>query len=251
VRDILAASSRRLLARLAASDTLLAFDYDGTLAPIVDHPPSARVRGRTRDLLAGLSRAFPCAVISGRSRADVQRRLSGLPGIDVFGNHGCEEPTGDPTHHRARVRAWLPVLEHRLSALPGAVVEDKGLSLAIHYRHCRDRRQARRAIRRASALVDGVRVIGGKSVVNLVPRGAANKGAALAVALRRAGCDMALYIGDDETDEDVFALRDPVRLLTIRVGRKRTSGALFYIRDQERIDVLLATLLALRQTSGR
>jgi trehalose 6-phosphate phosphatase len=60
-------------------------------------------------------------------------------------------------------------------------------------------------------------------------------------------CDTAIYVGDDETDEDVFALDQPGRLLTIRVGRGRGSHAAYYLRAQAAVDDLLALLVRLRE----
>ncbi len=68
------------------------------------------------------------------------------------------------------------------------------------------------------------------------------------------GCDTALYVGDDDTDEDVFALDQPGRLLTIRVGRKLDSLAGYFLRNQAEIDVLLRVLHRLgakRRTTAR
>jgi trehalose 6-phosphate phosphatase len=242
--------SQGSLARLAAADALLAFDYDGTLAPIVGDPDAAHPRRRTRDLLARLCRVYPCLVISGRSRRDVGRRLCGVRTVEIIGNHGVEPRRPDPSL-RARVRGWVPGLESRLGGLTGIVIEDKRFSLAVHYRHAADRRRARVSILRAVAALAGVRVIGGKRVINLVPRDAPHKGSALQAARARRRCDAALYVGDDDTDEDVFGLGDPRQLLTVRVGRKRASRAAFYIRDQRRIDVLLERLLRLREERRR
>jgi trehalose 6-phosphate phosphatase len=250
VRDILAGGNRRLLARVAASDALLAFDYDGTLAPIVRDPEAARLGERTRSLLGRLAGAYPCLIVSGRSRRDVRRRLTGIRDLEIIGNHGAEPRRPDPAY-AARVRGWLPRLEGRLGGLPGLTIENKGFSVAVHYRRSRARRQARAAILSAAAQIGGVRAVGGKSVVNLVPHDAPHKGAAVQAARATRRCDVALYVGDDETDEDVFALGDPLRLLTVRVGRKRRSRAAFYIRDQRRIDVLLERLLTLRHEFWR
>jgi trehalose 6-phosphate phosphatase len=216
----------------------------------VRDPEAAHPRRRTRDLLARLSRVYPCLVISGRSRTDVGRRLAGVRTVEIIGNHGLEPSRPNPSHC-VRVRGWVPVLERRLGGHSGIAIEDKRFSLAVHYRHAADCRQARMAILRAAALLDGVRVIGGKRVTNLVPRDAPHKGSALQAVRARMRCDAALYVGDDDTDEDVFALADPGRLLTVRVGRKRGSRAAFYIRDQRRIDVLLGRLLTLRQELRR
>ena len=104
----------------------------------------------------------------------------------------------------------------------------------------REKEQARaRDPRRRRARWATVRLIGGKQVVNILPAGAPHKGLALERARARLGCDTAVYVGDDETDEDVFALDRPGRLLGIRVGRKRSSSAASYVRAQAEIDRLL------------
>lgn len=250
MRDILAPNNRQVLSQVAASDVLLAFDYDGTLAPIVKDPDLAHMRERTRELLEQVGHAYPCVIISGRAQEDVQRRVHGTGVFEVIGNHGLE-PRCPRESDAVRVRAWVEVLGRQLAALPGVVIEDKQFSLAIHYRRSPARRQARMAILRAASALDGVRVIGGKSVINLVPSEGPHKGTALEIAREKLRCDSALYVGDDETDEDVFALDDPARLLTVRVGTKRRSRALFYVPDQKSVDTLLATLLELRQKLWR
>jgi trehalose 6-phosphate phosphatase len=126
------------------------------------------------------------------------------------------------------------------------IVEDKGLSVAVHYRQARQRSAARRAILTVARSLIDVRIIGGKLAVNFLLPDAPHKG--LAVERERAhfACDTVIYVGDDETDEDVFQLDRPERLLAIRVGQKGTSAAPYYIRNQEEIDGLLETLVALR-----
>jgi len=250
VKDILAHANRQVLAQVASSHVLLAFDYDGTLAPIVSDPDQAHMRERTRELLERVANAYPCIVISGRSQEDVQRRVSEAGVFEVIGNHGLE-PRCPRDTDAAQVRAWIPSLGRRLSRVPGVVIEDKVFSVAVHYRRSRARGNARSAILRAASVLDGVRVIGGKSVINLVPREGPHKGTALETAREKLGCDVALYVGDDETDEDVFALDDPARLLTVRVRPKRTSRAAFYVQNQKSVDVLLATLLQLREEHWR
>jgi trehalose 6-phosphate phosphatase len=123
-------------------------------------------------------------------------------------------------------------------------IEDKRLSLAVHYRQSPDHGRAREAIRAAASRLARARVVGGKCVVNVVPRGAPHKGTALEAERQRLRCDAALYVGDDETDEDVFAL--PARgRIGIRVGREPGSRARYYVRDQAQVDALLAALIRL------
>ena len=143
------------------------------------------------------------------------------------------------------VQRWASHLVDRTSGLLGVLVENKTHSLSVHYRHSRQKRAARTAILEAIEGLGGVRVVPGKQVVNVLPAGAPHKGVALERLRKSAGCDTALYVGDDETDEDVFALDRPGQLLAIRVGRSRTSKAGHFIESQARIDDLLAELARL------
>ena len=246
MRYFLSAASHAVASNLAAHRTLCAFDFDGTLAPIVDRPERARMRARTRLLLGKLTKVYPCVVISGRARSDVRQKLSGSGVKNVLGNHGAESEKTDP--RRSETRGWRGALQAALAGLDGVWIEDKGLSLAVHYRNAPDKKQALRKIEAAAQGLDCVRLIGGKLVVNLTAFGAPNKGTALAAERDRLGCDWILYVGDDENDEDAFSLAGNV--VPVRIGRKQRSNARYYLRDQEEIDGLLARMALLR-SNGR
>ena len=236
--DILARRHAPALAHFASSNVLLAFDYDGTLAPITAHPERARIRERTRRLLVAAAIRYPCIVICGRGWSDVAAR------------HGLE-PWAQNAAHAATVRQWVDRLGC-LRVYPGLAIEDKTYSVAIHYRLVRRKRGVRRAIQAAVRRLPGVRIVGGKLAVNLVPASAPDKGAALEHTRRVLACDSSIYVGDDETDEDAFAAAPADRLLSVRVGRNRTSMAQYYIREQADIDSLLRVLVAARPLqSGR
>ena len=244
MKPILARAERARLRRLTRRRLLVALDYDGTLAPIVRRPERAALRLGTRGLLRRLAVLYPCVVISGRSRRDLLRRLRGLGLAGLIGNHGGE-PSPRGRALRARVKRWRTTLEARLGALTGVTIEDKGLSLAIHYRGARRADATRTAIRAAGARLVGARLVGGKHVVNVVPAEAPHKGAALEAVRLRLGCDCSLYVGDDETDEDAFAVAGAARI-GVRVGRKQGSRARYYLRGQVQVDALLELLLRLR-----
>jgi trehalose 6-phosphate phosphatase len=246
LKDILARSQRRTLAQFAQSNVLLAFDYDETLAPIVKDPARAAMRRRTRRLLGRLARAYPCVVISGRSRREAMRMLDGVGVAQVVGNHGIE-PHRPSREFRALVRRWRTLLNSRLEGLGGVTVEDKGLSLTVHFRRSRRKIHSREAVLCAVAGLPRARVFGGKDVVNVVPRRAPHKGIALEAERERLGCTKAIYVGDDETDEDVFSHGRRHRLLSIRVGAEGSSKASYSLRSQAQIDALLHELLALRE----
>ncbi|MBI5507722.1 MAG: trehalose-phosphatase [Deltaproteobacteria bacterium] len=229
---------------------LLAFDYDGTLAPIVTDPAKAVMRPRTRALLDTLTERYPCVVISGRSQADAKRLLRGIGLAEVIGNHGIE-PWSISRRMARETDSWRPVLEKHFAAFPGVHVENKDYSLAVHYRRSRAKKKARAEIRRVATALGRVRLIGGKQVVNILPPDAPHKGMALERERERLRCDTAIYVGDDTTDEDVFALDQPGQLLTIRVGAKSSSAAVYYLRNQRDIDRLLQKLLDLRSAPLR
>ena len=126
-------------------------------------------------------------------------------------------------------------------------VEDKGFSLAVHYRESTQKAEARRQILAATRKLKRVRVFGGKQVVNLVVDQAPHKGDALAAERDRLGCNWVLYVGDDENDEDAFALGG--NIVPVRIGRMRRSHAGYYLRTQAEIEELLKLLVLLR-TSG-
>ena len=246
MKNILSQANREVLKEFSWSNVLLSFDFDGTLAPIVDRPEAARMRQETRELVWQLAKLYPIIVISGRAQPDALRRMRGTGVLEVVGNHGIE-PRHAADRHIAEVQRWLPALDAALATQKGIVLEDKIYSLAIHYRQSREKKKARAAILEAVATLGEVRIIGGKQVVNVLPKGAPHKGIALERERERLHCDTAIYVGDDGTDEDVFTLDQPGRLLTIRVGAKRNSAASYYIEDQLAIDALLTELLEQRK----
>jgi trehalose 6-phosphate phosphatase len=246
MRYLLAERNRRHLLALANGRTLLGFDFDGTLAPIVTDRDAARMRTRTARLFRQVCVLFPCAVISGRSRADVARRLGDAPVRYVVGEHGADTGTPRPEFRR-RIAGVLKDLRRALRGRPGVEIENKGMSLAIHYRMAPDPGRALEQIDAALArLVRRVRPVPGKCVVNVVPAAAPHKGDAFRQLVREERAEQALYAGDDDTDEDVFRLEPPVRPVTVRMGPSRRSRAEYYLREQGEIDGLLRMLADLR-----
>lgn len=245
MRCIFSAGNRNVLKKFASLDTLVALDFDGTLAPIVHDRNRAALRQTTRRLLAGLAAHYPCVVISGRARSDVLRRLKGTGIEDIVGNHGIEPWTTSPILEKA-VRRWLPLLKASLGQFHGVEIEDKRFSVAIHYRGESRKQKARRAIEAAARKLAAVRLIGGKQVINILPAGAPHKGLAFERQLIRSRCNRAIYVGDDDTDEDVFALPGRGRILTVRVGLNRDSLAGYYMCNQRDIDRFIRRLVELR-----
>lgn len=228
---------------------LLAFDFDGTLASIVARPGDARSSPGVSARLGALAARLPLAIITGRSVQDVQGRLGFTPSY-ILGNHGAEGLV-EPATAAAQALALNPLRE-RLSARKGdlakngVTVEDKGGSIALHYRLSRQREQAKALI---DALLsrpeDALRIFGGKMVVNAAPIDAPDKAQAMQALVARSGADCAFFAGDDINDEPVFAAA-PADWLTVRVGRDGPhSLARYFIESPAEMTLLLGRMVVL------
>lgn len=246
MKRILTADNIDVLAQFAWTHGLVAFDFDGTLAPIVEDRTLSCLRPRTRVLLDRVAKLYPCAVIANRTRADVLSRLEGITVKHIVGNHGIESADSNESFEN-EIASILPKIEESLRHEQGVDIENKRHSIAIHYHRSRRKMAARATILAAiAAQENSLRVIPGKLVINVTPNNAPNKGDALLSLRELEGADIALYVGDDVTDEDVFQLDQPGRLLCIRVGHSRRSAAPWCLRDQREMDILLETLVELR-----
>lgn len=243
---ILSSEGNEALGRAIARKPLLAFDYDGTLAPITQRyndtsTPQAIVRS-----LRTLSELAKVIIITGRAVADVSPRLGFEPHA-IIGNHGAE---GLPMAHAARyaalVSAWRARIEaHFGEALRSAdvILEDKGSSLSLHYRQARDAIAAQDLIAHAcSLLTPPARISGGKCVVNVIPLDAPNKADALLATALAEHADSAIFVGDDQNDEVVFE-HAPAHWLTVRVGRSSASLARYYLERQDEMECFIKTVL--------
>ncbi|RJG06114.1 trehalose-phosphatase [Noviherbaspirillum cavernae] len=235
---------------------LCAFDFDGTLSPIVALPEHACLPTELMYRLVELSAYAPVAIITGRALDDVRERLGFVPDF-VVGNHGIEGLPGweEPAaRHRAVCRLW----HERLSSIlhepamfdPGIVIENKRYSLSVHYRHARDPIEAESRLRNVLMHLEPLpRVISGKCVFNLLPEEAGDKGSALEQLMQISRAQSAIYIGDDITDEDVFRLRRG-NLLTVRIECTTETEAEFFLRRRQDMAQLLDELINRLHTLG-
>jgi len=236
---------------LALPGTLVVLDFDGTLARIVRNHREARLSSRTRKALARVAERFPVAVLSGRRVADVASRIAGVPVRWLVGGHGAEWP-GDAEAAatvRPRVLAWKRRLSRPVSGIAGAEVEDKGLSLSVHYRSVRRPGAAAAVIADVASQLAGARLIPGKRVINIIPEEAPDKGSALWRMAADTGAGRVLFVGDDDTDELAFRAKLPVPAVTVRVGYDAGSAAGFHVRRRADVDRLLESLASLRETT--
>jgi trehalose 6-phosphate phosphatase len=249
MRTLFSAAGIDRLDTIVKPGMLCAFDFDGTLAPIVPQPDQVRLPEHLLQQLRELSGHTPLAIITGRSVADIRPRL-GFPPDYLIGNHGLEGLPGqeDQRHQRALLcRGWLHQLTDEVQrAMPadhGVFIEDKVYSLSVHYRHAKNPDQAARLLETLFAkLRPSPHVMGGKFVFNLLPENAANKGSAFERLMQISAAPSAIYVGDDVTDEDVFRLRR-TDILTVRIEASADSAAEFFVPDFADMARLLDELL--------
>jgi trehalose 6-phosphate phosphatase len=228
---------------------LCAFDFDGTLAPIVTQPEKARLPLGVMQRLVALSRHAPVAIITGRSLADIRARLGFEPDF-IVGNHGLEGLPGwerRAEHCRRLCREWelnlAAALQDKSMFDPGIRIESKTYSLSVHYRLARDHAKAEKQLSEIFASrINSARIVPGKCVFNLLPQDAADKGMALESLIGTSGARSAVYVGDDVTDEDVFRLRRP-DVLSVRINSVVGSAAEFFLPDRLDIVKLLDDLI--------
>lgn len=184
-------------------------DFDGTISEIAPTPQGARLHPRAASLLTALARRYPLCVISGRRVSEVAS-LVGIPHTYYVGVHGMEwqeeEPVIDPL-----VLPYLPTLERAreeiapaLERLPGVVLEDKMLTLSLHYREAPQWEEEVTALAGRLAGTLGLKVVRGRMVVELRPPVDIDKGTVLIRLARGWHLRRALYAGDDLTDVDAF-----------------------------------------------
>lgn len=220
----------------AAEGVVLGVDFDGTLSAITDDPDEPTLTSPTRAVFERVASAptVAPAVVSGRARDDLVPRVD-VDGVVYAGNHGLELAYDDWTaahpaaaRHRETIQACCDRLADELAAIPGAVVENKGLTATVHFRRTPDDEVPAvvRTVDRVAAAADGVRVTAGKQVRELRPPVEWDKGRALRLLTDRVPDDWrALYVGDDRTDEDAFRAVQPdgIGIRVVTDGRERAS----------------------------
>jgi trehalose-phosphatase len=244
-----------------AGRIVLGLDFDGTLTPIRPRPDDAVLSDTVRDLVRRLALVprVTVVIVSGRNLAEVSARV-GLPGLIYAGNHGMEirgpglsfiEPTADaligPLEEHTRK------LKERLAAVPGALVEPKGLTTSVHDRNVPDEhRDALAAAVREVVAADAGRFVltSGHRVWEVRPAVSWHKGQALLWILDHLDNDddnatadrLVFHLGDDRTDEDAFAsLPDGV---TVKIGPPDApTRARYRLDDPAAVEHFLTWLL--------
>lgn len=228
------------------------FDYDGTLVPIVRDPSEAIVTKEVKDLVAELAKTDTVVIISGRDRKFLEEVLGDLP-VHLVAEHGALIRTkGDsewvlnPAYKEDWKDSIRAILDLYVKRCPGAFVEEKETSLAWHFRTADDQEYAlRRAQELAWQLKSfiqpelNLQIIEGNMVIE-VKKTAFNKGTSANGFLEQDNYDFILAMGDDTTDEDMFAAL-PATAYTVKVG-DALSVAKKHIKNQYAVFELLNSL---------
>jgi trehalose-phosphatase len=238
-----------VIARIRDADhRLLLLDFDGTLVGLRRHPDDVRFSKRGRKILRRLigHKNLTVAVVSGRELEKVQT-LVGVEGIRYVGLHGAEragETTVPSIATRQMVEAALKTAQTGLAELRGIEIEDKRLSFAVHYRGARQ--PATEAASRVVADIvatsnDKLRILCGKKVWEVLPREFPGKGVAvLELFARLPEKKIAIYFGDDQTDEEAFSVLPGQ--ITVNVGGAGNTYASFYVQSPSEVLQFLSRL---------
>jgi trehalose-phosphatase len=247
-----------------ARHILLLTDYDGTLTPIMERPELANLPEEVKRLLQELAHQhrLTLGIISGRALSDLKDRV-GMSGIIYAGNHGLEiEGPGisfvNPVAEELKpiFRIMYYVLNRALGTIRGVLVENKGLSLSIHYRLAGEHKAeevegiVKQVVGGAEA-TGQAKVTAGKKVYEVRPAVAWDKGKAIRLLMKRYGKGgrqsglFPMYLGDDLTDEDGFRVIESYGTgLSVLVGEQnQPSLARYFLKSPAEVATFLSTLL--------
>jgi trehalose 6-phosphate phosphatase len=240
---------------------VLLLDYDGTLTPIVSHPDAARLSPTMAELVSRLAKhpRYRVAVVSGRAVDDLRRRVAGN-GLSLAGNHGLEIEGPDGRYEypevqrvRPHIRALAEALRRDLAEIPGALIEDKGVTLSVHYRGVPEtwvRTVQERLEERIRPAVEAgvVQLRPGKAVFEVRPHVPWDKGEAVRWMVDRLRQDLpptgvlAIYLGDDETDEDAFRVLASTGIGIVVGSNRQHSAAHYWVESVEEVERFLRAL---------
>jgi trehalose 6-phosphate phosphatase len=231
----------------AADQLLLLSDFDGTLSPIVGRPEEAVLPHDTRRAIEAVATAqrVGVAVISGRALNDIKNKV-GIQGMTYAGNHGIEIEGPWLNFVYPPAEAARPVMRYLCSSLnkvlagfEGAFVEDKGITLAVHYRLLREDRvdelkKAYEETVRGLRAEGKIRTTEGKKVYEIRPGALWDKEDAIVLLMsgwassRGKTSSLAIFLGDDFTDEGGFEVVNTHGGISVFVGEAGGSTAASY-----------------------
>jgi len=240
---------------------LLALDYDGTLTPIVSSPEKALLSPNVKKLIISLKNKpnFSIGVITGRALSDI-KNLVGIEDIYYAANHGFEiEGRGVKFRHSSYLKfakyleKIADELRHATKDIKGAIVEDKGFTLSLHYRMVKGERIAKikrifKRICQQYLKSRRIKITEGKKVLEVRPAFKWNKAGAFQMIKRIVLAEkknikniLSIYIGDDKTDEDIFQVIKE-KDISIFVGKAKSSKAKYFLSSTKEVAQFLKKL---------
>jgi trehalose 6-phosphate phosphatase len=268
MEHLLAAWPRVLEQTRKSKHILFLSDFDGTLTPIVEKPELAVMGEDTRRLLQILAydRHFTVGIISGRALADLKSKVN-ISAIIYAGNHGFEiEGPGlnfiNPVVDELKpfFRIVRQVLNLTLGSIKGVLVEDKGITLSVHYRQVDEDKatHVKYLVERTinSPVSRGLfKLTSGKKVYEVRPAVNWDKGKAIQLLMKRYGRGdresglLPIYLGDDMTDEDGFQVIEKYgQGISVRVGEPVPGSlARYFLKSPGEVHLFLAKLLEFSQ----
>ena len=246
--------------QLAQKDVFVFLDYDGTLTPIVDTPDLAVLSQEMRDTVQRLSKNYKVSIVSGRATDDVRSKIQ-VDGIFFAGSHGFEivDPDGKVEISR-EARAICHVIDEvheklsaRLKDVKGALVEHVKYTISSHYRLVSDEDfpKVENAVEDILREYPDLRKTNGKKVFEIRPGIDWHKGKAVEWILNVLGyrCDnqLAVYIGDDVTDEDAFAALEGKGFGILVADEPRMSRASYIIKDTQDVKKVLELFIRIKE----
>jgi alpha,alpha-trehalase len=230
-------------------------DYDGTLMPIVSHPQDAWLSDSMRQTLRELVARAPVAVLSGRDLDDVRQRVNvegiiyaGSHGFDIAGPGGLRRELG--AEYLSELDRAEKELHQAIGGVPGAQLERKRFSIAVHYRNVKDNYvpEVARAVETVAARHRELRRINGKKVYELLPNVDWDKGKAMIWLLDTLDLDRKnvrpIYIGDDTTDEDAFRALEHRGVGILVSEQSQPSAATYSLKNPAEVERFLGELIA-------
>ena len=243
------------------SHVLLFLDYDGTLVPICKEPSLAKLSLEEKKILRELSRIpwLSVGIISGRSLKEV-RRLVGIKGLFYAGNHGFEILFQERIWVHPKLKSFESRLKRvtcelkcALKGIDGILVEDKRVTVSVHYRNLSEKSPGS-ILKIVSKVLESYSEIftitHGKKVYEVRPHINWDKGKAVVKISQLLGFTsrpLKIYIGDDHTDEDAFRVLEEGDI-SIRVGYRKGSKAHYFCKESGEVLQLLKQFALLRNS---
>lgn len=244
-------------------------DLDGTISQIVDHPEMAIVKPEISTIITELVEALPVvAIISGRSVDDIRQRV-GIPGVVYIGNHGLEHYVNGKVIIKKEVAQFRSAIKEAYEEIfailsPGMLLEDKNITLSLHYRMVENPDKVRihlfPVIKKIGEKYD-LLTSEGRMVIELRPPIQINKGTAINEVIRDFSLHATFFLGDDITD--VAAMKEAIRIrksgkcLSFGIGvisegmsKEVRETADYLVPGVEGVERLLELLLKSRRASS-